>query len=165
MYRSVFRSAPRTAAVVVWAMRDQLVEVRSWIDELMPRRRLPGRPRTKRSSSGSAAVTGIQLGDDTAALAARRRLERLLAVIDDPYPRPAHSWPWAWSSPIVDDYDGALREASLCREHLRDQDEPLWTAVAIATLGEREIAVARHDEALGHLMQVRELTSSSTTRG
>src|SRR5918995_3655238 len=86
MYRSVFRSAPRTAAVVVWAMRDQLVEVRSWIDELMPRRRLPGRPRTKRSSSGSAAVTGIQLGDDTAALAARRRLEPLLAVIDDPYP-------------------------------------------------------------------------------
>ena len=30
-------------------------------------------------------------------------------------------------------------------------------AVAIATLGELEIAVGRHDEALGHLMHVREL--------
>jgi len=39
----------------------------------------------------------------------------------------------AWVLPIVDDFDGALREASLCRDHLRDQDDPFWTAMAIDT--------------------------------
>jgi hypothetical protein len=41
---------------------------------------------------------------------------------------------------------------------LRDQDEPFWTAVAIDTLGELEVAIGRLDDALTHLRQVRELS-------
>src|SRR5918995_7298182 len=85
MYRSVFRSAPRTAPVA--ALGDEGSARRGSV--LDQRAHAPPSPRRttthKRSSAGSAAVTGIQLGDDTAALTARLRLEPLLAVIDDPY--------------------------------------------------------------------------------
>jgi predicted ATPase len=140
-----------------WAMRDHLVEVRSWIDELMPAAASLD-DHAQAELFWAAALTAIQAGDDTAALAARGRLEPLLGAIDEPYLEAVSQLAMAWVSPIVDDFDGALREASLCREHLRDQDEPFWTAVAVATLGELEMDVGRHDEALRHLMHVRELS-------
>lgn len=139
-----------------WWLRDHLIEVRSWIDELMPAVASLN-DHAQAELFWSAAVTAIQVGDDPAALAATGRLEPLLAAIDDPYLEAVAHLAMAWISPVVDDFDGALRQASLCREHLRDQDEPFWTAVAIATLGNLEMAVGRHDEALPHLMQVREL--------
>jgi hypothetical protein len=63
----------------------------------------------------------------------------------------------SWTAGIVGDMDGALREASVILEQLRGQDEPLWTALALATLGSGETAVGRHDDALGHLLEVRDL--------
>jgi predicted ATPase len=142
---------------VFWAMRDHLVEVRSWIDQLTPRIASLG-DHAQAEFFWSAAVTAIQLGDDTAALAAGRSLEPLLGAIDDPYLEAVSQLALAWISPIVDDLDGALREASLCLEQLRDQDEPFWTAIALATLGELEMNVGHDDEALRHLTQVRELS-------
>jgi hypothetical protein len=54
----------------------------------------------------------------------------------------ATAWTWA----IVGDFDGALREASVSLDQLRGQDEPLWTAAALVTLGSLETALGRHDD-------------------
>jgi predicted ATPase len=141
---------------VFWAMRDHLVEVRSWIDELMPAVASLD-DHAQAEFFWSAAVTAGQVGDDTAALAAKGGLKPLIGAIDDPYLEAVAHLAMAWTLPIADDFDGALREASLCLEHLRDQREPFWTATTTATLGELEMAVGRQDEALRHLMQVRVL--------
>src|SRR5262245_12565977 len=140
-----------------WAMRDHLIEVRSWIAELTPAvTSLDDQKQVE--LFWSAAVTGVQLGDDTAAVAAKSRLEPLLGRFDDPFLEAVAHLAMAWVLPIVDDFDGALREASVSREHLRDQDEPFWTAIAIDTLGELEVAIGLLDDALPHLRQVRELS-------
>jgi predicted ATPase len=140
-----------------WAMRDHLIEVRSWIDELTPAVTSLD-DHAQAELFWSAALTGVQLGDDTAAVAAKGRLEPLLGGFDDPFLEAIAHLAMAWILPIVDDFEGALREASLSRDHLRDQDEPFWTAVAIDTLGELELAIGRLDDALPHLRQVRELS-------
>ena len=140
-----------------WAMRDHLIEVRSWIAELTPAvTSLDDQKQVE--LFWSAAVTGVQLGDDTAAVAAKSRLEPLLGRFDDPFLEAVAHLAMAWVLPIVDDFDGALREASVSRQHLRDQDEPFWTAIAIDTLGELEVAIGRLDDAQPHLRQVRELS-------
>ena len=140
-----------------WAMQDHLIEVRSWIDELTPAVTSLD-DHAQAELFWSAALTGVELGDDTAAVAAKSRLEPLLGGLDDPFLEAVAHMAMAWVLPIVDDFDGALREASLSRDHLRDQDEPFWTAVAIDTLGELEVAMRRLDDALAHLRQVRELS-------
>ena len=145
-----------------WAIRDHLFEVRSWIDELMPAAAtLDGHTQTE--LFWSAGVTAMLLGDDTAALAAKTRLEPLLGAVDDPYLDAIAHIAIAWILPIADDFDGTLRAASLSLERLRDQDEPFWTAVAFSTLGEAEMAIGRHAEALTHLTQVRELSQQFDT--
>ncbi len=63
----------------------------------------------------------------------------------------------AWISPIVGDLDGALRETLASLEEFRGQDEPYWTAVAVASAGYVEMAVGRHDDALRRLTEAREL--------
>jgi MalT-like TPR region len=63
----------------------------------------------------------------------------------------------AWTAPIVGDFDGALRWALLSVEHLRAQDEPFWTAVAVATAGSLETVVGRYDDASRHLGEARDL--------
>jgi tetratricopeptide (TPR) repeat protein len=97
------------------------------------------------------------VGDDPAALAAGQRLAPLLDGIDDPYLHAVTRLAMAWISPIVDDFDGALRAASVSLEQLRGQDEPFWTALALATLGFLETAVGRYDDAIGHLTAQRDL--------
>lgn len=98
-----------------------------------------------------------EVGDDPAALAAGEHLAPLLDGIDDPYLQAVTRLAMAWISPIVDDFDGALREASASLEQLRGQDEPFWTAMAVFTLGFLETAVGRYDDALGHLTVARDL--------
>jgi ATP/maltotriose-dependent transcriptional regulator MalT len=97
------------------------------------------------------------VGDDGAALAARQRLAQLLAEIDDPHLQAVSQLAMAWSSPIVGDFDGALREASVSLEQLRGQEEPYWTAVAGLSAGYLETSVGRLDDALGHLREARDL--------
>jgi tetratricopeptide (TPR) repeat protein len=63
----------------------------------------------------------------------------------------------AWTSPIVDDLDGALREASASLEEFRGQAEPLGTTSAGLTLGSVETTVGRYDDALRHLTEARDL--------
>jgi tetratricopeptide (TPR) repeat protein len=97
------------------------------------------------------------VGDDAMALSARQRLAPLLEGIADPYLHAASQLAMAWTSPIVDDLDGALREASASLEEFRRQDEPLGTTSAGLTLGYVEATVGRYDDALRHLTEARDL--------
>jgi ATP/maltotriose-dependent transcriptional regulator MalT len=105
----------------------------------------------------TAAVTANEVGDDAAALAARRNLEPLLDTIEDPFLRAVGQLALAWTSPITGDFDGARREASASLAQLRGQDEPFWTAQASADLGAVEVAVGRYDDALSHLGEMHDL--------
>jgi hypothetical protein len=67
----------------------------------------------------------------------------------------------AWTSTIAGDLDGGLREASASQDELRGQDAPFWAASAGISLGSLETAVGRHDDALGHLTEVRDLAERS----
>jgi predicted ATPase len=149
---------------VFWAMRDHIVELQSWIDELVSAAATFD-DHAQAELFWTAAITAGVVGDDRAALAARKRLEPLLGAIDDPYLEALSHLAMAWMLPIADDFDGALREASLCREQLRDQDEPFWTAVATDTVGELEMSIGRLDDALRHLNEVRELNEQFDVMG
>jgi hypothetical protein len=50
----------------------------------------------------------------------------------------------------------AVDDAAASVEELRGQDEPLWTAIALVTLGSLEMVVGRYDDAARHLADVRD---------
>ena len=139
-----------------WSQRDHLGEARSWFDQL-----LPGAdsldPLARAELLWTMTVTAREVGDDAMALSARQRLAPLLEGIADPYLHAASQLAMAWTSPIVDDLNGALREASASLEEFRDQDEPLGTTSAGLTLGSVETTVGRYDDALRHLTEARDL--------
>ncbi len=139
-----------------WFLRDPMGEGRSWVGQLLPAADSLD-PQARTELQWTALVAALEVGDDAAALTARERLRPLLAGIEDPYLLSVSQLAMAWSSPIIGDFDGALRAASLGLEQLRDQDEPFWTALAVGSLGAVEMAVGRYDEALRHLREVRDL--------
>jgi predicted ATPase len=139
-----------------WFLRDHLGEARSWVGQLLPTADsfdLQARVELV----WTAAATGVEVGDDQAALAARERLAPLLGGIGDPYLRAVSQLVTAWTSGIVGDFDGALQGASDSLEQLRGQDEPFWTALAAYTTGLVEMTIGRYDEALTHLTEMRDL--------
>jgi hypothetical protein len=137
-------------------LRDHASEARSWIDQLLPTAdALDAQARTE--LAWTAAAIANEVGDDPAALAAGERLAPLLDGIDDPFLRAVSRLAMAWIAPVVNDFDRALREASVSLEQLRDQDEPFWTALAEFTLGFLETAVGHYDDAIGHLTVGRDL--------
>jgi predicted ATPase len=139
-----------------WILRDQSSEARSWIGRLLPAADSFG-ARARAELVWTAAVIANEVGDDPAALAAGARLAPLLDGIDDPYLHAVARLATAWISPLADDFDGALREASASLEELRGLDEPFWTALTAFTLGFLETTVGRYDEAVGHLTEERDL--------
>jgi ATP/maltotriose-dependent transcriptional regulator MalT len=106
-----------------------------------------------------ALVTAREVGDDATARSARQRLAPLLVEIGDPYLHAVCRFAIAGLEAILGDMEGALRVALAALEELRGQDEPLWTAVALAafTVGSVETALGRYDDALRHLTEVRAL--------
>jgi len=139
-----------------WELEDRLGEVHGWVGQLLPTAGTLD-PQARAELLWTAAVTAVEVGDDTAALAARQRLEPLLDGIGDPLLRALCQLALAWTAAIVDDLDGGLREASASLGELRGQDAPFWTASAGITLGSLETTVGRYDDALGHLTEVRDL--------
>jgi ATP/maltotriose-dependent transcriptional regulator MalT len=107
----------------------------------------------------TAAVTDLEVvGDDAATLTTTgQRLESLLARIQDPYLHAVSQLAMAGISAVVGDFDGALRGELVSLEELRGQDEPYWMTVAVLTAGLVETAMDRHDAALGHLREARDL--------
>ena len=142
-----------------WSLRDHLTEVRPWIEQLLP---TVGSLDVQAQAEllWIATVMAGELGDDPAALAARRSLGPLLAGIQDPFLRAVSHLAMAWSSPVADDFDGAMREASASLAALRDQDEPFWTALVAFTAGSLETAAGRYDDALRHLREARDLAEA-----
>jgi hypothetical protein len=98
-------------------------------------------------------VVASELGDDRAALAARRRLEPLLEEIQDPFLHAICQLVMGSTSPITGDFEGALKEVSAALEELRDQDEPFWTAVAAFTAGALETALGHPDPTWAKLVR------------
>jgi predicted ATPase len=139
-----------------WFLADHMDETRTWADQLLTTADSL-EPGTRAELVWTALVTALEVGDDAAALAARERLEPLLAGIQDPFLHAVSQLAAVWTAPLLGDFDGALQQALVCLEDLRGQDEPLWTALTLGSLGFLEIAVGRDDEALGHLNEARDL--------
>ena len=99
----------------------------------------------------------MDVGDDAAALAAHQRLAPLLAGISDPFLHAVAQLAMAWILPIAGDFDGAQREAAVSLEELRGQDEPVFTGMAVFTVGSVDMALGRYDDALRHLCEARDL--------
>jgi hypothetical protein len=78
-------------------------------------------------------------------------------VIDDPFLHAVPQLAIAWATPLTGDFDGALRAASAALDELHGQHEPLWTALAVGSLGSMETSAGRSDDALRHLREIRDL--------
>ena len=139
-----------------WFLREHMAEALGWVNQLLPAAGSLG-PQARAELMWTAAVTANEVGDDAAALAARRNLEPLLETIEDPFLHAVGLLAMAWTAPITGDYDGARREASASLAQLHGQDEPFWTAQALADLGAVETAAGRYDDALRHLREMRDL--------
>jgi predicted ATPase len=135
-----------------WSQWDHLGEVRAWVERLLP---TAGSfdPQARAELLWTAAATAREVGDDPTALAARRGLEPLLDMIEDPYLHAAVRLVMAWTSNMVGNFDRASREASASLEEFRGQDELLGTASAALTLGSLETILGRYDDALRHLRE------------
>ena len=139
-----------------WFLSDHIDETRTWTDQLMPAADSL-EPQARAELIWTALVTALEVGDDAAAVEARRRLEPLLAGTEDPFVRAVSQLAVVWTAPLVGDLEGALQRGLLCLEELRGQDEPLWTALALGSLGFLEIALGRDDEAVKHVNETRDL--------
>jgi predicted ATPase len=139
-----------------WTRSDRVREARPWVEQLLPATgTLDGQARAE--LAWIAAVTAVDTGDDTAALAAREHLAPLLPGIQDPFLHAVSQLAVAWVLPIAGDLDGALREVAASLGELRSQDEPVFTAIAAFAAGSLEMALDRHDDASQHLREARDL--------
>jgi len=139
-----------------WTRRDREREARPWVEQLLPAAGTLD-PQARAELAWVAAVLAVDTGDDTAALAARERLAPLLPGIGDPFLHAVSQLAMAWALPITGDLDGALREVVASLEELRGQQEPVFTAIAAFGSGSLEMALGRHDDALRHLCEARDL--------
>ncbi len=139
-----------------WTLRDLEREGRSWVDQLLPAVGMLD-PQAQAELEWVAAVTAVGIGDDTAALAACQRLASLLATIPDPFLHAAAQLAMAWTLPVDGDFDGALQEVTVALQELRDQDEPVFTAVAAFAAGSLDMALGRYADALRYLREARDL--------
>jgi predicted ATPase len=143
-----------------WTQQGLEREAWSWVEQLLPAAGTLD-PQARAELAWAAAVLAVDAVDDNAALAARQRLAPLLAGISDPFLHAASQLVMAWTLPITGDFDGALREAAASLEELRGQDEPAFTAMAAFTAGSVDLALGRYDDALGHLLEARDLAERS----
>jgi predicted ATPase len=139
-----------------WSRRDLERQARPWVEQLLPAASTLD-PHARVELAWTAAVIAVDTGDDAAALAGRQRLAPLLAGISDPFLHAVSQLALAWTLPIAGDFGGALEEVTAALEELRDQDELVFTAMAADTAGWLETALDRHDDALRHLREGRDL--------
>jgi predicted ATPase len=139
-----------------WHLRDRQVEARPWIEALEPVA-ASFDLRARVEFEWAAVVNPQEVGDDAAALRARERLVPMLDDIDDPFLHALCQLAMAWSSPITDDFEGALRDVSRTLDELRGQDEPFWTSIAVRTAAGLEMVAGHPDGAVRHLEELRGL--------
>ena len=139
-----------------WFLRDHMREGLSWAAQLLPAAD-PLDPQARAELVGTVLAAALEVGDDKEALAADARMKPLLPEIDDPFLRAVFQLAIAWCAPITGDFDGALQAATESLEQLRGLDEPFWTALAVGSLGTVEKILDRHDDALRHMREARDL--------
>jgi hypothetical protein len=140
-----------------WGVRDGLMEeAQSLIDQL-----LPGAdsldPQAQAELLSSAEVIALETSNAASAKETRDQLVPLLDKLADPYLQAVSELLNSWTSALSNDFDRALREAAASLERFRRQDEPLWTGVALMSMGALETAVGRYDDADRHLTEGRDL--------
>jgi predicted ATPase len=141
----------------LWAVQNEtLIQARSWVEQLLPRASSLD-PQSQAELLLAATVTAREVGDDAAMLATPQRLAPLLETIQDPYLHTVAQLAVAWTLAIAGELDRALLEAGASLAQFRAQDEPLWTAATLITLGSVETATGRYDDALPHLSEARDL--------
>jgi ATP/maltotriose-dependent transcriptional regulator MalT len=140
-----------------WQMRDRMIEGRDWIDELRPRADALDE-HARAEVLFTWAVTAVEVGDDSSALAAVDAIEQLKGPIDDPHLESALQLAVAWTLPIRGDSEGALTAASAALDGFRQRDEP-FAAFAELTVGMLEMSLGRSDRARPHLERVDDLGS------
>jgi predicted ATPase len=143
-----------------WTLRDLEREARSWVDQLLPAADTLD-PQARAELVWVAATIAVNTGDDMAALAAQQRLAPLLDGIQDPFLHAASQLALSWTFPLADDYEGALRKATIAIEELRGQDEPLFAAMAEFTAGSLDMGLGRYDDAMRRLREARDLAGRS----
>jgi predicted ATPase len=139
----------------LWALNNEFLgEARAWVERLMPNIDDLDR-RGRMELLLAAAVSARESASDADARAAHDALAPLLDAVDDPYLAAVSELAMSWTAAIVEDLDEALRNGSAGLERLRGLDEPLWTAVALVTVGSIESAVGQYDDAHAHLTEMR----------
>jgi hypothetical protein len=138
-----------------WGLRNEVMgEARGWVAELLPAADALD-PQARAELLWTATVAALEVSDDAAALAGGERLGPLVDQIDDPYLVAVSHLVLAWTAALATDIERAKRELTLSVEELRAQEEPLWLAIALLTLGATDAYLGRYDEAQGHLDEVR----------
>jgi predicted ATPase len=152
------RPAPHLFRILVlfWSLQDHMSDARPWIDQLLPAAGSLGH-QARAEVLWTAALNATDVGDDATARSARERLVPLLAGLGDPYLHAVCRFAIAGLSALLGDIPGALRVASASLEEFRGQDEPFWTALAAFTVGTMETGLGHFDDALRHLLEVRDL--------
>jgi hypothetical protein len=140
----------------LWFLRDFIGDGRSWVQQLLPAAKSFDH-QAQADLEWTALVSALEVGDDRTALAARQRLEPLLAVVNDRFLRAIAQLAIAWSGPITGDFSGALKAAAASLDSLRGQREPFWMALALGSVGGLEIAAGDYDQAQRHVQEARTL--------
>jgi predicted ATPase len=139
-----------------WELRDHMGDADAWVGQLLQHAGSLDR-QARAELLWTAVATANEVHDDPAALAASQRLAPLMPGIEDPFLHAVCQLVMAWTSPITDDLDGALRQALASLEELRGQDEPYWTAVAAVSASYLETGAGRLDDALSHAHEASDL--------
>src|SRR5262249_28742547 len=139
-----------------WELDDRMGEARPWVEQLLPAADSL-EPQARAELLWTAAATAEGGGDGAAGLTTTPRLAPLLEGIADPYLRAVSQLSIAWALPIVGDFEGALQRALDSVEHLRSQDEPYWTAVALLSAGYLETVLGRQDDGLRDMQDARDM--------
>jgi len=133
----------------IWEMRGQARDAHGWVQQMMSGfDGLDLDPQARAELLWARIATANELGDDAAVLSGRDRLAELLDGIRDPELHALALVVMSWTSPIVGDFDRALREASASVDELRALDDPYWLCVALASTGFALVNLGRHEEAL-----------------
>ena len=144
------------ALVLHWELGDHMGEARPWVRQVIEHADdFP--PQARAALFWTELVTSNEVGDNSAALLAGRRLSPLLDEIDDPHLEAVSHLALGWTMPIDGPVDGAIQGALNALKLFQEQDEPYWAATAGVTVGDLEISVGRYDNARPHLREAGEL--------
>jgi ATP/maltotriose-dependent transcriptional regulator MalT len=139
-----------------WQLNDRMREGRAWLEELLPRADELNE-QEQIDLYLTAAVTGIEVGDDDGSLSAAREIEQVQDRIDDPFLASWAQLALAWTRPISGDYDGALTAGYRALDGFRALGESFMEGAALMTVGTLELGLGHTDIARPFLSEVQSI--------